>query len=440
MRELIAQRLERLRKSIWHVDLETLPQLHARFLWMVRLATVMARDVSSGRLDMRATNLVYTTLLSLVPLLALSFSLLKTFGIHRKFEPVLLDFFAPLGAKGLELGQQIMDFVSNLRVGVLGVVGFAMVVYTGVSLMQKTERALNDIWGVESARSLLRRFRDYLSVLLLGPVLIVLALSLLASVSSTTLVQKLVTLGDLGIFIAVFGKIFSYALVIIAFTFLYVFIPNTKVKLSAALIGGLVAGVLWQWAGWAFTSFIIQSATYTAVYSSFAIVILFLIWLYASWTIVLLGATISYYAQYPGALMLAANADRDAAVLREQAVIAVMMHVARAFVDGQPGPSQLDLAQQCVLSPEQTNETVKFLIREKFLIATADTPLRYVPARALDRLELADLWRIARRGIGKPAPDIAAIIDDIELAAATGMHRKTLRDVVRVSKAPEKNG
>lgn len=430
MRKFLASLIERLRERIWRVELETLPKLHARTLWMVRLFDVMARDVASGRLDMRATNLVYTTLLSLVPLLALSFSLLKAFDIHRQFEPVLMDFFDPLGDKGHALGVQIIQFVNNLRVGVLGAVGLALVVFTGVSLLQKIERALNDIWGVMRARSFLQRFRDYLGILLLGPVLIVLALSLMASVSSVALVHKLLTMGELGMFIAVFGKIFSYALVIAAFTVLYVFMPNTKVRMRAALVGGVVGGVLWQWAGWVFTAFIIHSAAYAAVYSSFAIVILFFIWLYVSWTIVLVGAMISFYAQYPGALMLAAHTDRDAAVLREQAVIAVMLHVARASASGQPGPSQLDLAQQCVLSYDRTHDTVQFLMREEFIVATEDEPPRYVPARALEQIEIATLWRVARHGIGNPDPEVAAMVSELESATASGMRGKTLRDVV----------
>ena len=126
-----------------------------------RTAYAMARDVLSGQLTLHAMSLVYTTLLSIVPLLALSFSVLKALGVHQRMEPFLFQFFEPLGPQGIQLAEQILGFVDNMKVGVLGSVGLALLVYTVVSLLQKIERSFNMIWRVPDMRSMAQRFSNY---------------------------------------------------------------------------------------------------------------------------------------------------------------------------------------------------------------------------------------------------------------------------------------
>lgn len=264
-----------------------------------RIAFFLVRDVWRGRYSLRAKSLVYTTLLALVPMLALAFFALKSVGIHKQLEPALLEFVAPLGDKGASMVHQTLAFVGELKLGVLGVVGIVFLVYTAMSLLVQLEVAFNDLWRVERERSLVKRVGGYLAVLLFGPVLVVSALSAAAWAFSAKALQTLFDSGYWGTALAVSGKSVSLALLVAAITLAYVFIPNTRVRWMPALCGALLAGVSWQLAGSVFASLVVTSAAYAAFYSGFAIVILFLIWLYVSWLILLFGAQTAYIVQHP---------------------------------------------------------------------------------------------------------------------------------------------
>src|SRR5262245_43301440 len=136
----------------------------------------LIRDFLKGDLTLRATGLVYTTLLSIVPLIALSFSVLKGLGFHRELKPLLLSFLEPIGERAGEVTDQIMQFVDNVRGGLLGSVGLVFVICTVISVVQKVEESFNFIWRVEQPRSFGRRFSEYLSVMVVGPAVVVAAI------------------------------------------------------------------------------------------------------------------------------------------------------------------------------------------------------------------------------------------------------------------------
>lgn len=184
--------------KLWEMDVHAQPKGKAFLLVSIRIALRVIQDFMQGQLTLRAMSLVYTTLLSLVPLLALSFSMLKAFGIHNQLEPLLLNFLAPLGEKGAELATQIVQFVENIGVGVLGSLGLLLLVYTVVSLIQKVEASLNFIWHVNSVRSLSQRLSGYLSVVMVGPLLIVTALGITATMMNSGLVQQIVAIEPFG--------------------------------------------------------------------------------------------------------------------------------------------------------------------------------------------------------------------------------------------------
>ncbi|VAX04186.1 Ribonuclease BN, partial [hydrothermal vent metagenome] len=293
---------QRLQSLLWDTDIQTQPKGKARLLKAARIAVAVGRDLAAGQLSLRATSLVYTTLLSLVPLLALAFSMFKAFGVHNQLEPALISLLEPLGEKGVEVARQLVQFVENIGVGVLGAVGLAVLIYTVVSTIQKIEGAFNFIWRVSTLRPLLQRISGYLSVVLLGPLLVFVAMSVMATVMSHSLVKELLTVAPLGGLYVAFSKLLPWLLISGAFTVTYLIIPNTRVRVPSALVGGAVAGLLWQAASWGFTAFVVGSTQYTAIYSSFAIIILFLIWLYISWQVLLLGASIAFYYQNPAAV------------------------------------------------------------------------------------------------------------------------------------------
>ncbi len=300
----------------------------------LRLGYAVAAEFRHRLLDARAAGLVYATLLSLVPFLAVMFSVLKAFGAHLQLLPILAQALEPLGEKGQEITGRIITFVQNLKVGVLGAVGVAALFYTTYSLIDKVEEALNAIWRVRQGRPWARKFTDYLSVVLVGPVLVFAAFGMTASLQSHWLVQQVLEIQPLGSAVIFAAQFLPFVILCGFFTFLYKFVPNTQVRLMSALAGGVTAAVLWQLAGWAFAAFVAGSGKYSAIYSGFAVLILFLIWLYASWLIVLVGAQMAFFHQTPSAYQSHTLWRLGAHALRERLALAVLLQIARRYLDG----------------------------------------------------------------------------------------------------------
>ena len=321
-------------------------------MWVntLRVVYIMGRELATGELNLRAMSLVFTTLLSLVPLIAVAFSVLKAFGVHNQMEPLLLGLLEPLGERGPEITGNIIGFVQNVKVGVLGSVGLGMLFYTIIALVQKIENAFNFVWRVKRSRSMARRFADYLSVVMIGPVLVFSALGLAATVVNHDVVKQLSEIEPFGTLLLIGTKLLPYIMIILAFTFLYKFIPNTKVKMSPALIGATVAGILWITIGTVFASFVASSSNYTAIYSSFAILFFFMIWLYLAWFILLTGSQVAFYLQHPKLVQLAGKPLTLSPRLREKEGLWLMTVIAKRFCNKQAPLTIQQLEEQTGLT------------------------------------------------------------------------------------------
>ncbi len=426
-------------RLLWQQRLEDLPRWRASIVWLGRLIYALVRDITQGFLTLQAMSLVYTTLLSLVPLLAVSFSVLKGFGVHNQLEPVLLSALAPLGERGAEITQRIIGFVDNMQVGVLGSMGLALLIYTVISLIQKIEEAFNYTWRVPTQRSFTQRFSRYLSVLMVGPVLFFSAVGLSASVRSNAFVQAVLAIEPMGTLLEWAGRLIPYLMISLAFAFIYVFVPNTRVRLTSAMIGALVAGFLWQSVGWLFAHFMVSSTRYTAIYSGLAILILFMIWVYIAWLILLIGASIAFYHQHPEYLTIRSRDLRLSNRLRERLALLVAGHVARAYETGAPAWTNEALAAALGVPKPNTERMLYMLQEQGFITGTAADPPRFMPARAPESIRVKDLLNAVRcfeehdSGCKGTAPD--PVIDDIEHhvdaaieEALTGVSLKDLAD------------
>ena len=396
MNNAILELYEQAAQWLWKDELRTLSAPRKWFMLSVRMLVVLARQLLGGQLNLRAMSLVYTTLLSVVPLLAVSFSVLKGFGVHNQLEPVLLNFLAPLGPRGVELSTNIIGFVENVKVGVLGSLGLVFLLYTVVSLTQKVEASFNFVWQVERLRALAQRFSSYLTVILVGPVLMFTALGVTATVMNTSLVQYLMNVKPLGEIILAGSRLIPYLLVIAAFTFIYMFIPNTRAKLLPAVVGGVVAGVLWQTSGWAFAAFVASSTKYAAIYSGFAILILLLIWLYLSWVILLVGAQVAFYVQHPQYVTREPLRFDLSNRLRERLALQLMFMVADHHVHGRQ-PWTLDaFVQHLGLPMQPVDQVLRLMVEAGFASETNEEPPAYLPRRDIETITVADLLEVVR--------------------------------------------
>ncbi|OGB34330.1 MAG: ribonuclease BN [Burkholderiales bacterium RIFCSPLOWO2_12_FULL_61_40] len=396
MTGIVAEWLGRLDAHIWGApNLSDAPwQTHG--LRLVRTVLVLVRDLTQGQLTLRAMSLVYTTLLSIVPLFALSFSVLKAFGAYNQIEPMLLTFLEPLGERGLEVAQRITQFIESINVGVLGALGLMFLIYTTISLMQKIEESLNFIWHVPYTRPLGERFSRYLSVLLIGPILVFSALGITASVMNLDLVRQLLALDTLSLAVQAIGQLTPYLLVISAFTFVYLFIPNTHVRWGPALIGGVVGGIVWQTSGWLFAAFVVSSGNYAAIYSSFAILVLFMIWLYVSWLVLLFGASVAFYVQHPEYLYRSIGEPRLSNRVRERLALSIMSLMAGRFVAGERALSLGEFTHLLGVPTHVLSRVFNELQGCELVAQSADDPPLYFPARDLSLISVGQILNAVR--------------------------------------------
>ena len=430
--------LERLNRFLWEYN--PCDDSAPRSAWrhFLQIMTLTLRDLLGGTITLHAMGLVYTTLLSLVPLLAVSISVLKGFGVHGLLEPTLARILEPLGDRSAEVSARIVGFVDNMNFGVLGALGLALLMFTVISLIQKIESAFNQAWRLHSKRTLVQRFSDYLSVVMVGPLLIFAAVGITASLGSSLVVEWLYGLPYMNQVLHLAGKLTPFVLVIGAFGFIYLLVPNTRVRLRSAFYGAVIAGLSWQTLGILFASFVAGSTKYTAIYSGFAILIMFMIWLYLSWVILLLGATIAFYHQHPAYLIWRKRDIRLSTRMREQLSLQAMVDIARAHELEPERDSSVDaLARSQQVPSLALQRMLDALEGGGLVVRTASSPPRYLPGSAAHNILIADILRCARLAGEDEKPEnfytdaqVSALLDDLEGSLEKFLGERRLDELV----------
>ena len=376
---------------LWHLDERGKHWLWRLSVSVMRICYAVMRDMANGQLRLRAMSLVYTTLISLVPLLALSFSVLKGFGVHNQIEPVLLNLLKPLGGQRFDVVSNIIGFVDNIKVGVLGAVGLALLLYSVIAMMQKIEESFNYTWQIRRGRTLSQRFSNYLSVILIGPLLIFLSIGITAIVKSHAAVTYITHLPVMGSLIEVMGFLVPWLLMASAFTFIYFYIPNIQVNIGSAFIGGLVTAIVWKVMGLLFSSFIAGSTSQTAIYSAFASAIAFMVWLYIGWLVLLIGASIAFYHQNPQNQLVRKDELKMSAAAEERLLLTVSFLVAQRFAAAEPGWSAKGIAWHLGVPGDVIEDCFDKLTAVGFLVRTIENPQRVTPTKPLDQLNVGDI-------------------------------------------------
>jgi len=322
----------------------------------------------------------------------------------------------------------------------LGSLGFALLIYTVIALVQKIEAAFNFVWQIERLRSLPQRLSNYLSVITIGPVLIFSAIGVTAAMLNTELAVRLASSEPFGTLLVYAGKLVPYVLVCLAFTIIYVLIPNTRVQFTAALVGGVLAGVLWKFTGWGFATFIASSAKYAAIYSSFAILILLLIWLYLSWLILLVGSQIAYFVQNPRFMTLRRVHFVLSNRMREQLALQIMYLIAYSHYHNRPAWRLEQLIEYLGLPDEPVSRTLDVLVDTGYLtgLERPDGD-EYLPSHAIETVMLDELLAAVRMaGEGRflstaqmtSQPAVDALMDEIGAACKSSLAGRTLLSLV----------
>ena len=405
-------------------------------LRLLRYPYAILRDLSRGQINLYAMGLVYATLLSLIPLLAFAFAILKAFGAHRELEPLILEFFKPVGDHAPELTQRVMQFADNVSTGVVGSLGLALLLWTLLGTIKKVEDGFNFLWRVEHARSFARRVTEYIALLIVGPVVVVgfIGLSHRALDSATA---------GFGHYVPFWDRLTNWmtvqaaplVMVTAIFTAVYMFVPNTKVKWKSAVIGGVTAGILWAVVGKLFTAFVVYTTRLSVVYAGFAIIVAALLWTYFGWLILLIGAQLSFYVQNRNYLRLGLTELRLSAVQREQLTLRVMYLIARSYHDGKNRWTVDGLSHELGMPGIALSRIVNALETSGLVTLTDDEIL--LPARDLGKItiqEIIDIARNEKAGQVAPRPFKVPAVDAISSKMDDAWRRScgdtTLRELV----------
>ncbi len=401
----------------------------------LRYPVAIGRDWFAGEISVQAMSLAYTTLLSLVPLMVFSFAILKGLGARTDLHYILHEFFRPLGAAANQLTESVLQFVSNMRGDLLGSIGLIFLTYTVLSTIQKIEGSFNFVWRVDRPRSLARRFTEYLSLMIIGPILLAVALGLLGSALHSSAAQWLGSSAHLGWLVDGVGRLLPYAIVTLVFTFMYAYIPNTHVEFRAALIGGVSAGIIWALVGQLFTAFIVYSSQMMAVYTGFAIVLTTLIWVYLSWLILLIGAELAFYVQFPQYLPHGRESIALTGSMREQLGLSVMYLIARDYRDGVTHWNAVRLAAELDIPGASLAPVLASLERAGLIVATERE--HFLPGRDPENIRISSVIeavRVPQSGrlapAGRAAAPAARGMGEIEAALARSLGDRSLKELI----------
>lgn len=426
---------DRLRAQLWSRE----PMRPAVLGWLRNLAQlciVIGQGFVKDQLLLRAHALTYLTLLSIIPLLALAVSLFEFIGGgSEKVSRLLVEQFA---AGAPEAVDRIIELVRGVNFGALGTVGGAVLMATSILAIGNVEKALNAIWGVQKQRAWVRRIPDYLAVVIVTPLLLGVAISLGGSLESQYVVQKVLEVPTLAALYNAGLKQATTGLAIAGFSFLYWFLPNTNVKVTSALAGGVVAGLLFTVAQNFYISLSIGAARFDALFGGLSILPLLMVWVYFSWAIMLLGAEVAFALQTLHLYRREVRGTPPGPAAREALGLAITVAIARAFREEDEPWDEGRLSDYLDVPVRVVRDVVARLEEHGIVCPLAD-PARsgvYQLARPSDRITLGDVFDALRgpRVMPLAAEEIAAPVNavfreiDGRLHDLTQAH--TLRDLL----------
>ena len=363
-----------------------------KFMKVIVFAVIGFKE---DRCDLRASSLTLFTLLSIVPVMAMAFGVAKGFGFKEILEKRVLELFA--GQE--DVIQNVLAFSTNLlektKGGLMAVFGIILLFYSLIKLIGHIENAFNKIWWVNDDRPLIRKFTDYIAISITAGILVIFSSSanifitaylakFLSNISLPGNVENLISLGF---------NIFPFLPIWILFIFFYIFIPNKKVDIKAALAGGIIAGTIFQLAQMTYLKFQMGVSSYNAIYGSFAALPLFLIWLQASWAIVLFGAEVAFSWENTEALETQdIDYGRISIRLKKLIVLRIVHLCVNRFANKETPASDIDIASEIKIALKIVKVLLAKLIECHILLeVNAPDSIGYVPASDIECLTIVDV-------------------------------------------------
>lgn len=383
-------------EDIWVLPDNRLNRWQAVAVKLFRVLLLSLQGFVKDLCPLRASALTLYTLLSIVPVIALLFGVAKGFGFEKMLQDYLLEYVPEQDSMMIRLIEFAENMLANTKGGVVAGIGIIILFWTVIKVIGNIEESFNAIWNIDKNRTLARKLSDYLSMMLLAPVLLILSSSITLFVKTQlTWLMQVIHLPEFGTRIVLYGLSFSPLLIMsVLFTFVLVFMPNRKVELKAGMIAGVFTGVLYQCTQWAYISLQMGASSYNAIYGSFAALPLFLIWLQLGWFVVLLGCELAFYIQNYEAYRHNGKFSELSLSLQKSIGLQIMHLLVSAFMERRKAMDAEEVAKQLALPLSVVQHSLTTLLSSGLVVelkADQTDTTSYHPAYDINRMTVSSV-------------------------------------------------
>lgn len=384
-----------LREGVWSIPSKTLSPARSFFLKQLRIIILALRGFDEDKCGLQASALTFYCLMSIVPVVAMAFGVAKGFGFEETLKQQIYEKFQDQSVIITKIVAFSESMLEKTQGGLVAGIGVAVLFFLVIKLLSNIERSFNNIWGIRAGRSLARKLTDYLAVMLICPLLFIMSSSLTVflTTEANELTGRIAFLQTFSPLIAITLKPLPYLFTSVLFTFNYIFMPNTKVRFKSALFGGIVAGIIYQVAQWAYIKFQIGAVNYGAIYGGFAALPLFLLWLQMSWVIVLLGAEISSACQTVDTYEFEPDCLKVSARFKQILALRIVQLCVHHFTEGKEPWRAALISHELEIPIRLVREVIFELVQSGILLEThtPDDEPAYCPARTVENLRVSDV-------------------------------------------------
>ncbi len=389
-----------LKNDVWSLRLKKLPKRKSFLIKQLRVILLSFRGFNEDKCKLRASSLTFYSLLSIVPVFAMAFGVAKGFG----FEKILEEQIRTRFAAQQEVVNRVIDFsqslLQNTRGGLIAGIGVVILFWAVMRVLSYIEKSFNDIWGVKKHRGLSRKFSDYLSIMLIAPIVFIVASSVNVFLASQIglITDKIALIGFFSPVVTFFVKLIPYFFLWFLFSFIYIFMPNTKVNFKNGLIAGILAGSTYQIVQWAYINFQVGVSKFNTIYGSFAALPLFLLWLQISWFIVLFGAEVSFALQNVDTYEFEPDCLKVSNYFKKLVALRIVNILSVDFAKGKPPLTAGQLSHVLDAPIRLVREIVYSLLSSEVIIETKlneeDEFGGYHPARDINSLTIYEVLKM----------------------------------------------
>jgi membrane protein len=433
--------------DLWKADVDEMSKSRFFLVQQLRIFVLAIRGFNEDNILLRASALTFYTLISIVPVIALSFAISKGFGFEEMLNEQIHSYFdSQKGVSEVLIGFS-HSFLENTKGGVVAGIGVVMLLWSVIKVLSNVELSFNAIWGITKPRSIIRKFTEYLAIMLIAPVFIILSGGITVYISSATshVLSNDSIFYHLGSVFQILIELIPYILDWLLFTFLYLAMPNTKVEFKHAFFAGIIAGTAFQILEWTYITFQIGVVQYSAIYGSFAALPMFLVWLQSSWLIVLFGCEIAFASQNVKQYIYENEVNNISQLHKKKITLYILLVINKNFNEGKPAFTVNSLCAKLKLPVRLVQNIINELL-EIGLVMEANTDkhklVGYTPARELNNLFASELIALLENKGSNEVPVqnneewnwASSVIDEFNSSNDNSSLNKQLQEWLKVEK------